>query len=211
MPEALLAGIIAGYGIAIPVGPIAVLILEIGVRHGFGQAASAGAGTATADGFYATLAAFFGAVVATALAPIIVPARFAGSALLFVLGFRYLLAARHHPTDGETVDKSQPSRVRTYGTFVGLTVVNPMTFLYFSALVLGLPALSDDPAARVAFVIGAVGASLSWQLGLAFVGATLHGRMSIRARRWTQVIGGLIVLAYAVKIGLEAIQALGAG
>lgn len=211
MVEALLAGAIAGYGIAIPVGPIAVLILEIGVRHGFGQAASAGAGTATADGFYATLAAFFGAVVATVLAPIIVPARFAGAALLVVLGTRSLLAAKNLSPDAEIADRSQPSRVRTYGTFLGLTIVNPMTFLYFSALVLGLPALSDDPAARLAFVIGAVGASLSWQLGLAFVGATLHGRMSHRARRWTQVIGGLIVLAYAVKIGLEAVQSLGAG
>jgi len=208
--EALLAGAIAGYGIAIPVGPIAVLILEVGVRHGFGQAAAAGAGAASADGLYATLAAFFGAAVAAVLAPMIVPARYAGATLLAFLGARTLLAARAMAADAEIADRSQPRRVRTYGTFLGLTVVNPMTFLYFSALVLGLPALSADPAARLAFVIGAFGASLSWQLGLAFAGATLHGRMSTRARRWTQVVGGLIVLAYAVKIGLEAIQAPGA-
>lgn len=207
MVEALLAGGIAGYGIAIPVGPIAVLILEVGVRHGFGQAAAAGAGAASADGMYATLAAFFGTVVAAVLAPVIIPARFAGAALLGFLGIRSLLAARTPPDTAKTDDLAQPNRARTYASFLGLTVVNPMTFLYFSALVLGLPALSDDPAARLAFVIGAFAASLSWQLSLAFVGATLHGRMSNRARRWTQVIGGLIVLAYAAKIGLEAIQA----
>ena len=56
MPEAFLLGVAAGYAIAIPIGPIAVLILRTGVMRGFAAAAAAGAGAATADLVYATVA-----------------------------------------------------------------------------------------------------------------------------------------------------------
>ena len=51
--DAFLNGVVAGYGIAIPVGPIAILILELGLRRGFRIALSAGAGAASADLIYA--------------------------------------------------------------------------------------------------------------------------------------------------------------
>jgi threonine/homoserine/homoserine lactone efflux protein len=54
--QAFVLGMIAGYGIAIPVGAIAVLIVQVGIRCGFRCAASAGAGAATADLLYALLA-----------------------------------------------------------------------------------------------------------------------------------------------------------
>jgi hypothetical protein len=55
--SSFLAGVVAGYAIAIPVGAIAVLIVELGVRRGFRVAAAAGVGAGTADGLYAALAA----------------------------------------------------------------------------------------------------------------------------------------------------------
>jgi hypothetical protein len=47
-------------GIAIPVGPIAILIIELGIRRGFSVAFCAGAGAASADLVYVTLAALAG-------------------------------------------------------------------------------------------------------------------------------------------------------
>ena len=58
--SAFLIGAAAGYGIAIPVGPIAVLIVRTGLRRGFRVAAAAGAGTATVDLVYATIALVVG-------------------------------------------------------------------------------------------------------------------------------------------------------
>ena len=51
----------AGYGIAIPVGAIAILIVDMGLRRGFGLGFMAGAGAAAADFIYASLAAVAGA------------------------------------------------------------------------------------------------------------------------------------------------------
>jgi threonine/homoserine/homoserine lactone efflux protein len=54
---AFLAGVAAGLGIAIPVGAIAILIVETGLRRGFRLGAAAGAGAATVDGIYVLVAA----------------------------------------------------------------------------------------------------------------------------------------------------------
>ena len=55
-------GVLAGYGIAIPVGAIAILIVDMGLRRGFPSAFMAGAGAATADFIYVLLAVIAGAI-----------------------------------------------------------------------------------------------------------------------------------------------------
>src|SRR5437899_10978777 len=92
MGQAFLLGMAAAYAIAIPVGPIAVLILRTGVRRGLRAAASAGAGTATADLVFATIAMLFGAAVSAFLAPILPAARLVAGAALAGSALRGLLA-----------------------------------------------------------------------------------------------------------------------
>lgn len=84
--QPFLEGALAGYGIAIPVGAIALLILETGLRRGFRAAFAAGTGAATADLIYATIAASVGAVVALALAPIAPLLRWSSALFLLALG-----------------------------------------------------------------------------------------------------------------------------
>jgi threonine/homoserine/homoserine lactone efflux protein len=47
--QAALAGLVAGYAIAIPVGAIAVLIIHTALTQGLRAGLAAGAGAATAD------------------------------------------------------------------------------------------------------------------------------------------------------------------
>jgi len=63
-------GLLAGYGIAIPVGAIAILIVDAAIRRGFRAGFAAGAGAATADIVYASLAAVAGQALAALLAPL---------------------------------------------------------------------------------------------------------------------------------------------
>ena len=62
--DAFFSGVLAGYGIAIPVGAIALLIIQVGIKCGFRCAFMAGAGAATADLIYAGLAVVGGAALA---------------------------------------------------------------------------------------------------------------------------------------------------
>ena len=64
MLEPLVAGLLAGWGVAIPLGAIGVMVVDLGMRGGFRPAAAAAAGVATADLLYAAVAAAAGAAAA---------------------------------------------------------------------------------------------------------------------------------------------------
>jgi threonine/homoserine/homoserine lactone efflux protein len=194
--QAFLLGIAAGYAIAIPFGPIAILIVRTGVRQGLRAAAAAGAGTATADLIFATIAMLFGAAASAFLAPILPAARLVGGAALAVIALRGLLAAPQ-PMERET---GTVRAGNTYLLFLGLTMLNPPTVIYFVSLAIALPEVSADFASRAIFAVAAFLASLSWQEVLALVGAMLHGRLTPRLQRITAVVSSLIILALAARV-----------
>lgn len=218
MIAALVAGLAAGYGIAIPVGAVSVLIVEAGIRSGFRVAAAAGAGAASVDGIYAAVAAIFGAALAGVLAPWQRPLRAAAVLVLVALALR---GFRSTARDGARAPEREPGAARapgatpagtgpvagagrslrrTYAAFLGITLLNPMTVTYFAALILGLGGTGTAPAEKVAFVAGAFLASISWQTLIAAGGAALHRRLTRGLRLTVGVAGNLIVLAFAAVI-----------
>jgi threonine/homoserine/homoserine lactone efflux protein len=195
--EAFLLGVAAGYAIAIPFGPIAVLIVRTGVRQGLRATAAAGAGTATADLVFATIAMLFGAAASALLAPILPAARLVAGAALAVIAIRGLVSA---PQAMDRDNGKAVSAGSTYLMFLGLTMLNPPTVIYFVSLAIALPEVSADFTSRAAFVAGAFLSSLSWQEFLALVGSMLHGRLTPRLQRITAVVSSLIILALAARV-----------
>jgi threonine/homoserine/homoserine lactone efflux protein len=194
-------GVIAGYGIAIPVGAIALLIIDTGLRRGFQMGFMAGSGAATADFVYASLAAVAGGTLAVLLAPFALGLRVASAVVLLGLGGYGLRQLRRAAQAKETRPVVNHGRWRTYGQFLGLTLLNPLTLAYFSALILGMDAgATITLGARIAFVAGAGLASLSWQTLLAGLGALAHRRLSPRVQVLTSVIGNLVVIGLGARI-----------
>jgi arginine exporter protein ArgO len=204
--QAALAGALAGYGVAIPVGAVAVLIIETAARRGPRIGAAAGLGAATADGLYATAAGIFGGAIAAILAPWSVALRWLSVVILVVIGARGLLAVTRDPTEDRSAAADGRSARRTYVAFLGITLLNPMTVAYFAALVLGLPAVGGGAAERLAFAAAAFVASASWQLLLAGTGGILHRHASPRVIRLTSLIGNLVVLGFAVLIARDLVS-----
>lgn len=203
MLSAFLIGAAAGYGIAIPVGPIAVLIIRTGMRRGFVVAASAGAGTATVDLIFAVAAVAVGSAIASVLASVLVPLRLAAAAVLVYLAVRGLMRlGRGGPG---LAPAGTRSAFRTYLLFVGLTLLNPATVAYFVTIAIGLPQIAEDAASRIAFAVGASLASLSWQTLLAAFGAALHGRLSPRLELVTTLVSAVILIGFALKIASDAL------
>jgi threonine/homoserine/homoserine lactone efflux protein len=195
MPEAFLLGVAAGYAIAIPVGPIALLILRTGVNRGLGAAAAAGAGTASADLVYAIVAMLFGAAASSVVAPILPATRIVAAIVLAAIAIRGLVRSPQPAAE-------QARAGNTYLAFLGLTLLNPPTVIYFVTLALALPELSRDVATRLAFAAGAFLASLSWQGLLAVAGAMLHGRLTPGVQRATAIVSSLIILLFAARVAL---------
>ena len=196
-------GVIAGYGIAIPVGAIAILIVDMGLRRGFPSGFMAGAGAATADFIYALLAVIAGATLALALAPDALGLRVASAIVLLALGGYGLWQAwqigNQQETEAETGNNQ--GLLRVYFRFLGLTILNPLTIAYFGALILGRDAEATVTTFdRILFVVGAALASFSWQILLAGLGSLANKRLSPRFQRTTSIVGNLVVIALGMRI-----------
>lgn len=211
MTGAFLAGLVAGYGVAIPVGAIAILILGLSARTSFQVGAAAALGVASADGLYAAVAALGGAAVASGLAPFAGPLRLVAAGVLLALaGLTARRALRppattHPPSPSATTQEpgargGLDTPVRAFAAVLALTLLNPATVVYFVALVLGRgDVLGSGPAGAAAFTAGVFLASASWQLLIAG-GGTLIGRALTgpRGRRVTALLSSVIIAALAV-------------
>ncbi|HSJ28222.1 MAG TPA: LysE family transporter [Acidimicrobiia bacterium] len=202
MWEVAWRGLLAGYGIAIPVGAIAVLIVNTSMRCGFACGAAAGAGAATADLLYASIAVAAGTAASRFLEPWEEPIRWISGSVLLAMAAAGLLAARRPtpPIDGP-VTVRRGELALTYARFLGLTMINPMTVVYFGTVVLGANAgRSLTVTEGVTFAVAAFGASLSWQILLAGIGAVAGKGLSPGFRTATSVLGNLFIAAVAVLI-----------
>jgi threonine/homoserine/homoserine lactone efflux protein len=202
--SAFLIGAAAGYAIAIPVGPIAVLIVRTGLHKGFRVATAAGAGTATVDLIYAIIAVVVGSAVTSTLATVLLPIRLAAAAALLYLAVRALLrlGRTDMALDAPGDERSAP---RTYVLFIGLTLLNPATVAYFVTLAVGLPQIAQDAGSRIAFAVGASLSSLSWQTLLAAIGAALHTRLTPRIELATALLSSAILVGFALRIAADAL------
>ncbi|MFC0504666.1 LysE family transporter [Micromonospora costi] len=202
MTGAFLAGLVAGYGVAVPVGAIAVLILGLSARTSFRVGAAAALGVATADGLYAAVAALGGAALAAVIAPAAGPLRAAAAVVLLALAAHTAWRAlRPRPGGGASRGgRGLESPARAFSGVLALTLLNPATVVYFAALVLGRGDAADpDPWAATSFVLGAFVASASWQLLIAG-GGTLVGRALAgpRGRLLTALASSAIIATLAV-------------
>ncbi|MFD3537301.1 LysE family transporter [Streptomyces sp. NPDC058664] len=205
MTAAVVAGLLAGYGIAIPVGAVGAYLVAVTARTGWRTGAGAALGVAAADGVYALLAVAGGSALVPVLTPVMTPFRWASALVLATLAVRAAWAALAAHRSGGLASRDDGTTLtpgRAFLTFLGITILNPMTVVYFAALVLATgpsaPATLPD---RTAFVLAALAASASWQLLLA-LGGTLLGRTltGSRGRLATALASSTLIVVLAVRL-----------
>ena len=203
--SALGAGVLAGLGIALPLGAIGVLIVREGVERGLRAAVPAALAVALVDFGYAVVAVVLGARVAQALSGWERLIQLAGAlalAVVVVLGVRSTLRSVRTPPD-QLPGRADPLPARNvFARFVALTAVNPMTAVYFVALTAGLSDQLVAGGSGAAFAVGVLLGSAAWQLVLAVAGAAAGGRMSPALRVGVSLAGYSIVALYAVRLAL---------
>ncbi len=202
---AFLEGVLAGYGIAIPVGAIAVLILDVSLRRGFRTGFMAGAGAAFADFLYAALAVVAGGILAQIISPYAVQVSIISGVVLLAVGLYGLVRSLRYSEKAETNGAGSYGSGKVFAQFLGLTFINPLTIVYFSALILGGAKNLVSVPEHAAFVIGAGLASLSWQTLLAGLGSLGHERLSPRFQIATSIIGFLVVIGFGLRILLSLV------
>ncbi|TDD12414.1 lysine transporter LysE [Kribbella turkmenica] len=181
-----------------PVGPVGTYLVALTARSSWRVGACAALGIASADGSYALVAAVAGSALAPVLEPIVVPLRWASVVVLLALAVSTAIRAvrRYRAQRLTGITQELPVNPLTaYAGLLGMTLLSPMTVIYFAALVLGGGSGDGGPVERAVFVIAAFVASASWQLLLAGGGALLGRALTGHLGRLLTALGSSVVIA----------------
>src|SRR5208282_6381136 len=129
-----LNGLVVGFSIAAPVGPIGVLCIRRSLAEGALKGLASGLGAATADAAYGCVAAFGLTAISSFLVRQQLALGLIGGGFLCYLGIRTMVrapATAPKPLDGA-------SSLGAYGSTLLLTLANPATILSFAAVFAGL-------------------------------------------------------------------------
>lgn len=189
-------GLIIGFSIAAPVGPIGILCIRRTLVEGRLFGLLSGLGAATADATYGAIAGFGLTFISAILMGQAFWFRLLGGAFLCYLGVKTLLS---QPAT-ESASAKQLGLWGAYASTVFLTLTNPATILSFAAVFagLGLANTGGDYGAATILVLGVFTGSALWWLFLSSGVSALRSRFNPRGLRWLNRVSGLILLIFGI-------------
>lgn len=197
--DLILKGLVLGFSIAAPVGPIGVLCIRRTLAEGRAAGFVSGLGAATADAFYGGVAAFGLTLISDFLAAQTLWLRLLGGAFLLYLGVRTFTA---RPAAAAAAANGAPGRLLSaYLSTVGLTLTNPATILSFAVIFAGIigPG-ARSPAAAGALVLGVFLGSAAWWLTLSVGVGLLRSRFDARLMTWVNRLSGAVIGLFGLVV-----------
>ena len=195
----LAQGVVLGFSIAAPVGPIGVLCIRRTLQNGFKSGLASGLGAASADATYGAIAAAGLTLVAYFLARQQTWLGMLGGAFLLFLGVRTFRNPSMSADGGDT-------QVNTLGgdylsAFL-LTLSNPITIFSFAALFGGLSARSGGGFKTSAFVLvlGVFIGSALWWLTLTTGVSIFRNRFSQGMMLWVNRAAGAVIFCFGLMM-----------
>ena len=200
-PLFFLKGLIIGFAMAVPIGPIGIMCIRKTLSEGHSRGLIIGLGAATADALYGSIAAFGLTFVSDAIASQHVWLRLIGGGLLLFLGIRTFRARRNDPI----VPFDNKGLLSSYISSFLLALTNPVTIFAFVAVfaAFGLGHRLIITSACI-LVLGVFTGSCLWFLTLGYVATLFRKKLDAGGLRWVnRISGGLIILS-----GLGALVSL---
>jgi threonine/homoserine/homoserine lactone efflux protein len=191
-----LRGLIIGFSIAAPVGPIGLLCIRRTLAEGRASGLVSGLGAATADAIYGCIAAFGLTFISSILFSQQLWLRLIGGAFLCYLGLKTFLS---RPAK-QAASAQGDGLVGAYGSTFFLTLTNPMTILSFAAIFAGLGVASaSGNYLSAGFLVSGVfiGSALWWLILSSGVGV-FRAKFNPNRLRWVNRISGVIITGFGL-------------
>lgn len=192
----LFKGLLIGFSIAAPVGPIGLLCIQRTVAYGRTSGLVSGLGAATADGLYGIVAGFGLTAISTLLISLQLWVRFIGGVFLLYLGVKTFFS----PPAEVAANLPRKGLLSDYASTVFLTITNPLTILSFAAVFAGAGLVSSrrDFVSAGALVAGVILGSALWWLALSSGVSFFSAKFTHRALGVVNKTAGAILVLFAV-------------
>ena len=207
--DVFLRGLLIGFSIAAPVGPIGILCIRRTLAEGRLAGFLSGMGAASADMFYGAVAAFGLAAIQDLLLGQSTWLRIVGGVFLLYLGVKTFFAK---PAEG-AAESRRGGLFGAYLTTFFLTITNPITILSFIAIFagLGLPfhavsgglregEIGGNYISAAFMVLGVFLGSAIWWFTLSFLVGLLRHRFTETWKIWVSRIAGMIIFGFGAVV-----------
>ena len=194
--DVFLRGLIIGFSIAAPVGPIGVLCIRRTLAEGRLAGFLSGMGAASADMFYGAVAAFGLTAVQDLLVGQSNWLRIVGGIFLLYLGVKTFFSK---PSQ-ESAEARRGGLFGAYLTTFFLTITNPITILSFLAIFAGLRLGETDGNYLSAsiMVLGVFIGSAAWWLALSTGVSLLREKFTPALLTWVNRLAGVVIFVFGV-------------
>jgi threonine/homoserine/homoserine lactone efflux protein len=199
-------GLIIGFSIAAPVGPIGVLCIRRTLAEGRVSGFVSGMGAATADALYGCIAGFGVTYLSSALIGQQFWFRLMGGGFLLVLGVKTFLS-KPAEAASKTTGKGLAG---AYASTLFLTLTNPVTILAFAAIFagLGLGKTRGDYTAGILLVGGVFLGSAVWWMFLSTGVGLFRTWFNGPRLGWVNRLSGTIIAGFGLLAFLSLLQAM---
>lgn len=189
-----LKGLIIGFSIAAPVGPIGVLCIRRTLAQGRVCGLVSGLGAATADAVYGCIAGLGLTFISSFLIRQQLWLHLIGGGFICYLGIKTFMSL---PAEQAAKAKGS-SLVSAYASTFFLTLTNPMTILSFAAVFAGLGVASTSSNYRLAMVLvlGVFIGSALWWLILSGCISLVQTKVTPGRLQWVNRISGVLITMF---------------
>ena len=194
--DVFIRGLIIGFSIAAPVGPIGVLCIRRTLAEGRLAGFLSGMGAASADMFYGAVAAFGLTAVQDLLIGQSDWLRIVGGIFLLYLGVKTFFAKPSEQIETST----RGGLFGAYLTTFFLTITNPITILSFLAIFAGLRLGETDGnyLSASVMVLGVFLGSVTWWLTLSTGVSFLREKFTPVLLTWVNRLAGVIIFVFGL-------------
>jgi threonine/homoserine/homoserine lactone efflux protein len=189
-------GVLMGFSIAAPVGPIGLLCIRRSLMQGRLYGFVSGLGAAAADAMYGCIAAFGLTLIANFLLDHVALIRLLGGIFLCYLGWNIYVS---RPAE-QAAELEKSGLIGSFVSTMALTLTNPMTILSFGAVFagLGIGGMVENSFAAIYLVIGVFLGSALWWFILSFTVSRLHARFVAQHMQWVNQGSGIMIVVFGV-------------
>ncbi|HPW66764.1 MAG TPA: LysE family transporter [Salinivirgaceae bacterium] len=201
----LVKGMLIGFAVSAPMGPIGVLCVQKTVNKGRFIGFMSGLGAASADSVYAIIAAFSLGFLQKFFTDNQFILQIVGICVLLFLGIK-IFATNQTKQIRKRARKKQSGVFEDFISVFFLTLSNPLTIIFFGASIaaLGIFEYEHTFLTQIIIVLGVfIGAALWWFLLTGFVNLFRH-KFRLKQLWWMNKISGgiIIILTLIAAIGM---------
>jgi threonine/homoserine/homoserine lactone efflux protein len=198
----VLKGMAAGFTISMPVGPVAVVCINRTLRKGRVSGFLSGAGGATADAFYALIAAFGITIVINFIQANLFGLQVIAGVVVLIFGIRIFIS--NPVKDYRNRSREPDSFLSDYLSVLPLAFANPISlFVYLGVFSgLSLPYTGSASTKALLMVPGVIAGALVWWFILSGLISRFRNRIKLRTLLWINRIAGSIIIAFGLALVL---------